>query len=107
MKNIIAVGLLWTLNVAAADIIVSEGELTLSKGEVAFALEAAPPQVKAGAKADEASRYEFFVNLLVSKKYWLGSRRWTYQRPRPPIISFCSSKWKPHGSWISSCFKIN
>lgn len=68
MKNIIAVGLLWTLNVAAADIIVSEGDLTLSKGEVAFALEAAPPQVKAGAKADEASRYEFFVNLLVSKK---------------------------------------
>jgi parvulin-like peptidyl-prolyl isomerase len=56
------------MNVAAAETIVSDGDVTLSKGEVAYALAAAPPQVRNSTKTNEASRYEFFVNLLVSKK---------------------------------------
>ncbi|MDG1066382.1 MAG: peptidylprolyl isomerase [Luminiphilus sp.] len=68
MKNFITFGLLLVLNVAAAQTIVSDGDLTLSKEEVEFALAASPPPVREGAKTDEASRYEFFVNLLVSKK---------------------------------------
>lgn len=68
MKNFIAFGLLLILNAAAAETIVRDGDLTLSKGEIEFALAASPPQVRESAKTDEASRYEFFVNLLVSKK---------------------------------------
>ena len=68
MKNIIAVVLLWTLNVAAADIVLSDGDLTLSKAEVEFALAASPPQIRESVKEDQASRYDFLVNLLVSKK---------------------------------------
>lgn len=68
MKNFIALGLLSIMNVAAAETIVSDGDVTLSKGEVAYALAAAPPQVRNSTKTNEASRYEFFVNLLVSKK---------------------------------------
>jgi peptidyl-prolyl cis-trans isomerase C len=72
LKIFIALGLLLTLDVAAAEIIVSDGDLTLSQGEIEFALAASPPQVRKSAKTDEASRYEFFVNLLVSKKILAG-----------------------------------
>ena len=68
MKNFIALGLLSIMNVAAAETIVSDGDVTLSKGEVAYALAAVPPQVRNSTKTNEASRYEFFVNLLVSKR---------------------------------------
>ena len=68
MKKFIVFGLLLTLNVVAAELIVSDGDVTLSKGEVEFALAASPPHVRDSAKTDEASRYDFFVNLLVAKK---------------------------------------
>ena len=68
MKNWIAFGLLLILNVAAAETIVRDGNMTLSKGEIEFALAASPPPIRESAKTDDASRYEFFVNLLVSKK---------------------------------------
>jgi len=68
LKNWIAFGLLLILNVAAAETIVRDGNMTLSKGEIEFALAASPPPIRESAKTDDASRYEFFVNLLVSKK---------------------------------------
>jgi peptidyl-prolyl cis-trans isomerase C len=47
---------------------VRDGEFTLSKAEVEYALAASPPQIRESAMEDEVSRYEFFSTLLVSKK---------------------------------------
>ena len=68
VKTIIAAILVWSGSLMAAEIIVREGELTLSRAEVEFALAGSPKQIRDSAQSDEASRYEFFVSLLVSKK---------------------------------------
>ena len=60
--------LFWSGSLMATEIIVREGELTLSKAEVEFALAGSPRQIRDSVQSDEASRYEFFVSLLVSKK---------------------------------------
>lgn len=68
VKTIIAAMLFWSGSLMATEIIVREGELTLSKAEVEFALAGSPRQIRDSVQSDEASRYEFFVSLLVSKK---------------------------------------
>jgi len=68
VKSIFVLVLLCIASWSVADSLVRDGEFTLSRGEVEYALAASPPQIRDSAKTDEASRYEFFVNLLVSKK---------------------------------------
>ena len=68
VKTIIAAMLFWSGSLMATEIIVREGELTLSRAEVEFALAGSPKQIRNSVQLDEASRYEFFVTLLVSKK---------------------------------------
>ena len=68
MKNIAVLLLLSGVTFAAADPMVRDGEFTLSRAEIEYALEGSPPQISESAKVDEASRYEFFASLLVSKK---------------------------------------
>ena len=68
MKNIIALFVIFFTIPVFANPLVRDGETTLSKAEVEFALAGSPLQIRESAKVDEASRYEFFVNLLASKK---------------------------------------
>jgi peptidyl-prolyl cis-trans isomerase C len=68
VKNIIVLLLVCFAIPAAADPLVRDGEFTLSKAEVEYALAASPPQIRESAMEDEVSRYEFFSTLLVSKK---------------------------------------
>ena len=68
MKNIIVLLLVCLAIPAAADTLVRDGEFSLTKAEVEYALAASPPQIRESAMVDEASRYEFFSTLLVSKK---------------------------------------
>ena len=68
MKNIIVLLLVCFAIPAAADPLVRDGEFTLSKAEVEYALAASPPQIRESAMVDEASRYEFISTLLVSKR---------------------------------------
>ena len=68
MKIYIVLLLLCSAIPANADLLVRDGEFTLSKAEVEYALAASPPQIRASVMENEASRYEFFSTLLVSKK---------------------------------------
>ena len=68
MKNIIVLLLVCFAIPAAADLLVRDGDFTLSKAEIEYALAASPPQIRESAMEDEVSRYEFFSTLLVSKK---------------------------------------
>ena len=68
VKNIIVLLLVCLAIPAAADTLVRDGEFSLTKAEVEYALAASPPQIRESAMVDEASRYEFFSTLLVSKK---------------------------------------
>ena len=73
MKKILAPALvvstlLFAIPEIMAQALVRDGELTLSGAEIELALSRAPDQVRRSVLADSASRYEFFVNLLVSKK---------------------------------------
>ena len=68
MKTYIVLLLLCFAIPAAADLLVRDGEFSLSKAEVEYALAASPPQIRASVMENEASRYEFFSTLLVSKK---------------------------------------
>ena len=68
MKTYIVLLLLCFAIPATADLLVRDGEFTLSKAEVEYALAASPPQIRASVMENEASRYEFFSTLLVSKK---------------------------------------
>jgi|SaaInlStandDraft_1057018.scaffolds.fasta_scaffold43528_2 peptidyl-prolyl cis-trans isomerase C len=68
VKNIIVLLLVCFAIPAAADPLVRDGEFTLSKAEVEYALAASPPQIRESAMVDEASRYEFISTLLVSKR---------------------------------------
>jgi peptidyl-prolyl cis-trans isomerase C len=68
VKNIIVLLFICLALPGKADVLVRDGEFTLSKAEVEYALAASPPQIRESAKVDEASRYEFFSTLLVSKK---------------------------------------
>jgi peptidyl-prolyl cis-trans isomerase C len=68
VKNIIVLLLVCFAIPAAAGPLVRDGEFTLSKAEVEYALAASPPQIRESAMEDEVSRYEFFSTLLVSKK---------------------------------------
>ena len=68
MKNIVLFLLVGAVNLAAANPIVRDGEFTLSREEVEYALAGSPPQIRESAKVDEVSRYEFVASLLASKK---------------------------------------
>ena len=68
MKNIVVLLLFCIPSWSVADLLVRDGEFTLSKAEVEYALAASPPQIRESAMENEASRYEFFSTLLVSKK---------------------------------------
>jgi peptidyl-prolyl cis-trans isomerase C len=68
VKNIAVLLLLGVVNFAVADPMVRDGEFTLTREEIEYALEGSPPQIRESAKVDEASRYEFFASLLASKK---------------------------------------
>jgi peptidyl-prolyl cis-trans isomerase C len=68
VKNIIVLLLVCFAIPAAADLLVRDGDFTLSKAEIEYALAASPPQIRESAMEDEVSRYEFFSTLLVSKK---------------------------------------
>ena len=68
MKTYIVLLLLCFAIPATADLLVRDGEFTLSTAEVEYALAASPPQIRASVMENEASRYEFFSTLLVSKK---------------------------------------
>ena len=68
MKVVILLLMLSSASLVAADIIVRDGQLTLSTGEVEFALLRSPRQIRESALSNDASRYEFLINLLVAKK---------------------------------------
>ena len=68
MKLVICLLMLSSASLVVADTVVRDGQLTLSTGEVGFALARSPRQVRESALSNDASRYEFLVNLLVSKK---------------------------------------
>ena len=68
MKLAIFLLLLSSGNMVLGEPIVQNGQLTLSKGEVEFALARSPKHVRESALSNDASRYEFLTNLLVSKK---------------------------------------
>lgn len=68
MKVVILLLTLSSASLVAADIIVRDGQLTLSTGEVEFALLRSPRQIRESALSNDASRYEFLINLLVAKK---------------------------------------
>jgi len=68
VKVVILLLTLSSASLVAADIIVRDGQLTLSTGEVEFALLRSPRQIRESALSNDASRYEFLINLLVAKK---------------------------------------
>ena len=68
VKKITVLLFLCVVNLATANPMVRDGEFTLTRAEVEYALAGASPQVRESAKKDEASRYEFFASLLASKK---------------------------------------
>ena len=68
VKNIIILLSICFALPATADLLVRDGEFMLSTAEVEYALAASPPQIRESVMEDEASRYEFFATLLVSKK---------------------------------------
>ena len=68
MKLVFFLLMLSAASLVVADTVVRDGQLTLSTGEVGFALARSPRQVRESALSNDASRYEFLVNLLVSKK---------------------------------------
>ena len=68
VKNIIILLSICLALPSKADILVRDGEFMLSTAEVEYALATSPPQIRESVMEDEASRYEFFATLLVSKK---------------------------------------
>ena len=68
VKKITGLLFLCVVNLATANPMVRDGVFTLTRAEVEYALSGATQQIRESATVDEASRYELFVSLLVSKK---------------------------------------